>query len=665
MYKKISSTIFFLLCLLAFSSVQAGPFSFLNPVYQLLLRSSSVSNLNVEKSGNGTGIVTSDTAINCGTECNEDFEKITDITLTATAATGSLFTGWSGGECAGNATTCTVQVDKTSAITVTAEFTLLPALTVSLSGSGNGTVTSAPGGIDCGLDCEETYQDFTTSVTLTANAPDTNSYFAGWSGNGCSGTDPACTITMGSSVSVIAEFTLTKDLTVIVAEGGSVTSSPSGVLCPGDCTESFDVNTSVTLTAEPDTDYIFTSWSASNCPGNDTTCYVSMDVNKTITANFIKPNLTRDTAYVLAPDTPIKQTIDLVNDKNWYSFVAGGQGTVTVAFDFPNSANGTEKDWHVQLFADNDPDAPDLELRNVAVNKGDSFDVDLPAAGTYYFVVSKDEEESTIDYSLTIVASTAPAETELGNDTLAGADSLAFNTAIHGNMITFDDQDWFEVSTGDDPVTATLAFAAPGTEKEWIVSVYPEGGDIEQALARTAVMNGSECLVGLAASSTYYFVVSDLTSDSTAFSGRPYTLIVRDNAGLTVPVPETERNNELATASPIDFAANDSLTGQSELSIDPVTDNHLADDIDWFSFSAIADTPIIFIFSTPESNIPWKITVHNEAGTEISTFWGFDGSEKSVTIPSTGTYYLVVTPVKTWIGATSVANSSKYTITRQ
>lgn len=668
MYKKISSTIFFLLCLFVFSSVQAGSFSFLIPAYQLLLPSGSESNLKVEKSGNGTGTVTSNTAIDCGTECNENFEEITDITLTATTATGSLFAGWSGSECSGNATTCTVQADKTSAITVTAEFALLPVLSVNLSGSGNGTVTSVPGGIDCGLDCEETYHDLTTSVTLTANAPDADSYFAGWSGNKCTDDTNPCTFTMDSAVSVSAEFTLTKDLTVVTAGGGSVTSSPSGILCPGDCTESFDVDTSVTLTAEPDADHIFTSWSVSNCPSNDTTCYVSMDGNKTITANFIKPNLTWDTAYALAPDTPIKQTIDSFLTKNWYLFEAGGQGSVTVAFDFPNSASGTGTDWHVQLFADNGTNEPVLELRNVSVNKGDTFDVNLPATGKYYFVVSKGEDESIIDYSLTIVAGTASAETESANNTLASADTLAFNTTVHGNMITIDDQDWFEVSTVGASVTATLAFTTPDTEKEWIVSVYPVGGDTEQPLVRTAVMNGSECLVGLAANSTYYFVVSDLiTSDATAFSGRPYTLTVRDNTTLTVPVPETESNDDLATASPIDFETNDSLTGQSELSTVLVNGNSLADDEDWFSFTAVVDTTISFKFSTPESNIPWEVTVEDGAGNALhsSEFWGFNGSEKIVTIPSDGTYYLVVKPIKTHIGPTSVANSSMYTITRQ
>ncbi len=76
-------------------------------------------------------------------------------------------------------------------------------LIISKSGSGTGTVTSSPAGINCGTDCTEQYTSG-TSVTLasTANA---GSKFTGWSGGGCSGTE-TCTITMDSDVTVTTTF---------------------------------------------------------------------------------------------------------------------------------------------------------------------------------------------------------------------------------------------------------------------------------------------------------------------------------------------------------------------------------------------------------------------------------------------------------------------------
>lgn len=54
-------------------------------------------------------------------------------------------------------------------------------LTVTKAGSGGGTVTSTPAGIDCGADCQEPYNSGTV-VTLKAT-PATGSKFAGWSGH--------------------------------------------------------------------------------------------------------------------------------------------------------------------------------------------------------------------------------------------------------------------------------------------------------------------------------------------------------------------------------------------------------------------------------------------------------------------------------------------------
>ena len=77
-------------------------------------------------------------------------------------------------------------------------------LTVSKTGTGNGTVTSSPSGITCGTDCTESYNDGTT-VTLTANQ-DANFSFTGWSG-ACTGTG-TCTVTMNNQKNVNADFQL-------------------------------------------------------------------------------------------------------------------------------------------------------------------------------------------------------------------------------------------------------------------------------------------------------------------------------------------------------------------------------------------------------------------------------------------------------------------------
>ena len=259
--------------------------------------------LSVSKSGTGSGTVTSNpTGINCGSDCSEDYGDNTSVTLSATAATGSTFGGWSGGGCSGTST-CMVTMD--AAKTVTASFTLNTyVLSVSKSGTGSGTVTSNPTGINCGSDCSEAYA-YSSSVTLTAT-PATGSTFAGWSGGGCSGTG-TCTVTVTAATTVTATFNIAYYTLAVNKTGtgsGTVTSNPTGINCGLDCSEDYAYNTSVTLTAVPATGSTFSGWSGA-CSGTGT-CHVSMTTAKTVTANFV--DLLPGKVTLVAPSGNISST---------------------------------------------------------------------------------------------------------------------------------------------------------------------------------------------------------------------------------------------------------------------------------------------------------------------------------------------------------------------
>ena len=75
--------------------------------------------LNIGKEGTGVGLViSSPTGINCGSTCSASFDEGKTITLTATPAEGSVFTGWSGSGCAG-ANTCQVTLGADTKVTAT------------------------------------------------------------------------------------------------------------------------------------------------------------------------------------------------------------------------------------------------------------------------------------------------------------------------------------------------------------------------------------------------------------------------------------------------------------------------------------------------------------------------------------------------------------------
>ena len=99
--------------------------------------------------------------------------------------------------------------------TVTASFVINRyMLTAAKSGSGGGTVTSVPAGIDCGSTCAAAYDHGTVvSLSQVSNA---GSVFTGWGGD-CSGTG-ACAIAMTGAKSVTALYS--SAITVVAPGGG-------------------------------------------------------------------------------------------------------------------------------------------------------------------------------------------------------------------------------------------------------------------------------------------------------------------------------------------------------------------------------------------------------------------------------------------------------------
>jgi hypothetical protein len=230
--------------------------------------------------------------------------------------------------------------DYSNIVTCTTDADIPPTeytLSVSIGGTGSGTVTSSPGDINCESTCfasldsgtslaltaapgtaaisdgwgpppvggEESCDCFASfdsgiSVTLTA-AADAGSTFAEWSG-ACSGTDTSCTVTMNADKSVTAIFNTetpdTYDLTISSTAGGSTT--------PSEGIHTYDAGTVVDLVAvaTPGSDYYFDEWTGdigtiANVNAASTT--ITMNNNYSITANFGYP---KPTARVTSPALP-------------------------------------------------------------------------------------------------------------------------------------------------------------------------------------------------------------------------------------------------------------------------------------------------------------------------------------------------------------------------
>lgn len=246
------------------------------------------STLSITASGAGSGTVSSNPAgIACGSTCSSSFNSGTQVTLTASPATGSAFAGWSGAVCAGTGT-CTVAVNTDTA--VTAIFVPVFTLTTNTAGTGSGSITSVPAGINCGASCSSTFSAG-TMVSLAA-APASGSSFTGWSG-ACTGTG-SCNVTLNSSQNVTANFGPSAPqpqytLTVTTTGSGSVTSSPTGINCGSSCSAAYNSGTSVTLTPTPASGSAFLGWNSAFCAGTSP-CTIVLNSDEAIAANFVQLN---------------------------------------------------------------------------------------------------------------------------------------------------------------------------------------------------------------------------------------------------------------------------------------------------------------------------------------------------------------------------------------
>ena len=252
-------------------------------------------------------------------------------------------------------------------------------------GPGQGTV-SGPG-ISCGDTCLAVYNPGTV-VSLSATA-DPGSTFDGWSGGECSGTG-LCTATMNANTTITANFktsmvsttsttsippttsttyvTTTSSATSVPATtfsltiskpgngSGTVTSLPSWINCGLTCSASFAGWTSVTLAATPDPGSTFTGWSGGVCSGTSTTCQVTIDGNKTVTATFatagtalyfphVDTSLPWQTEIAIintSPDQTVTGTLRALSDEGQLietkdvTLSARGRRQITIADEFTN-----------------------------------------------------------------------------------------------------------------------------------------------------------------------------------------------------------------------------------------------------------------------------------------------------------------------------------------
>jgi DNA-binding beta-propeller fold protein YncE len=244
--------------------------------------------LEVTVSGTGSGqVVSAPSGISCtsGT-CTHEFKEGRAITLTATPATHSDFTGWTGCDSEPSPTKC--KVTMTAAKAVEARFAAIPQRTLELTVVGSGEVTSSPTGIACTAGSSPCSEGFDSEgpasvVTLTAT-PASHNHFVGWSGpdsGSCvSLTSPSCQVTMTQARSLMAEFAPNLFGVSVDASGPGSVSATTGAISScreagGTCAGQYQESSTITLTASPDV-HNHVTWIGCTTVPSANTCQIKL-----------------------------------------------------------------------------------------------------------------------------------------------------------------------------------------------------------------------------------------------------------------------------------------------------------------------------------------------------------------------------------------------------
>jgi M6 family metalloprotease-like protein len=205
------------------------------------------------------------------------YDPGTEVTLTATPASGWVFSGWSG-DLQGTNNPVTITINSNT--TVTATFIVIPPtcylLTLNHTGQGSDPVASPANSAGCSTGQYVAGEN----IALNGAIPATGWQISSWSGtNNDAGTTGTNSVTMPAvaHAATVNYTQLQYTLTINIVGSGSVTRHPDQ--------ETYHHADTVQLTAVPAAGWSFTGWSGA-LTGTANPIVITMDSNKSVSATF-------------------------------------------------------------------------------------------------------------------------------------------------------------------------------------------------------------------------------------------------------------------------------------------------------------------------------------------------------------------------------------------
>ncbi len=321
----------------------------------------------------------------------------TVVSITATPGIGAQFDNWSGDDgTIANVNSANTTITMNGNYSITANFSPAPDVTLTMAVNGSGSTSPAVGASPYPAN---------TVVNITAT-PDAGWQFDNWSGNVGNPSSATTTVTMDADKTVTANFSPAAPVTLTMAVNGSGSTSPA----VGE--HDYPVSTVVNITAIPASGWQFDSWTGDVADPSSASTTVTMDADKTVTANFSR-----------APDV----TLTMAVNGNGSTSPTVGNHTYAAGTMVPIAAIA-DAGWQFDNWSGDVAD-PNSVITTIAM------DADKTVTANFL-------QEGVVIHTLTITTS--------GNGSTTGAGTYAEGTVV--NITATPDSGWQFVSWSGDAV---------------------------------------------------------------------------------------------------------------------------------------------------------------------------------------------------------------------